>query len=111
MSRLSRGEQEFVSGDGKPRPSGDPTITAPITPAALTGGQEIDARGVPAPLPLLRAHRALRTMRAGEELRVVVSDEASLAEFQALAKYVTSIELVAQHAEREAFVHVLRKRR
>jgi tRNA 2-thiouridine synthesizing protein A len=73
--------------------------------------QEIDARGLSAPLPLLRAHRALRSLKPGQDVRVVTSYPQSVAEFQAMAKHVMSCELVSQEALGEEFVHVLRRRR
>ena len=77
----------------------------------LAGAREIDARGVKAPLPLLRAFRALRTMEPGQDVRVITSDPGSLAQFQALAKFDTSFDLVSQDTVGDTFVHVLRKRR
>lgn len=111
MSRLSHGEREFVSDFGAvpqdpPQPS-----TAPVPGPGRSGAREIDARPLVPPLPLLEAHRALRTMRAGEELRVITGYQGSIAEFQALAKYDTSLELVSQDIAGDAFVHLLRKRR
>jgi tRNA 2-thiouridine synthesizing protein A len=111
MDRLSRGQREFVSAADQPVAAADPPTTAPITPPALAGAHDIDARGLMPPLPLLRAHSALRTMHPGEELRVITNDPGSLAEFQALAKYVTNFELVSQDAVGGAIVHLLRRRR
>lgn len=118
MSRLSKGEREFVSsfGDEPPRPrlsamASPPTPSGPVAVPGLGGMLEIDARGVSPPLPLLRAHRALRGMRPGQDLRVVTSYAESLAEFQAMVKYVTSYELVSQDIVGDEYVHVLRKRR
>ncbi|MEJ8837432.1 sulfurtransferase TusA family protein [Ramlibacter sp. AN1133] len=111
MSRLSHGEREFVSGFGAlPQEAPQPT-TAPVPPPGVAGVREIDARALSAPLPLLEAHRALRGMRPGEELRVTTAYHGSLAEFQALAKYDVSLELVSQDVAGEDFVHLLRKRR
>jgi tRNA 2-thiouridine synthesizing protein A len=109
MSRLSDGEREFVSGFGEP--AQEPQPTSPLPPPKVDGVREIDARLLAAPLPLLQAHRALRAMRAGEELRVTAGYHGSLAEFEALAKHDTSVELVSQEMAGDAFVHLLRKRR
>lgn len=73
--------------------------------------QELDARGISPPLPVLRAHRALRGMRAGETLRVLTSQPRSLDEFVSLVKYVPQYELVSQQEKDGEYVHVLRKRR
>ncbi len=79
--------------------------------SAMDDVQEIDARGISSPLHVLRAHRALRGMRAGQVLRVITSSEQTLAEFQALSKYVVGYELVSQEQFGDEFIHVLRKKR
>lgn len=99
MARLSSGEKEFPSG-----------ASGSALPAAGEV-QEIDARGISSPLHVLRAHRALRGMRAGQVLRVITSAEQTLAEFQALSKYVVGYELVSQEQFGDEFIHVLRKKR
>lgn len=75
------------------------------------GEFEIDARGASAPLPLLRAHRALRSMQPGQPLRVITSYPQSMAEFQAMVRYVTGYELVSQEQVGDEYVHVLVRRR
>jgi tRNA 2-thiouridine synthesizing protein A len=108
MSRLSHGEKEFVSHT-------DAASLAPgEAPSALPAGttvHEVDARGISSPLHVLRAHRALRAMQPGEVLRIVTTSEQTVAEFQALAKYVIGYELVSQEQRGEEFIHVLRKKR
>ena len=113
MSRMSQGEREFVSDHGGlRRPAVPPTVPVALAGmAGLAGAQEIDARADSAPLPLLRAHRALRSVRPGQEVRVVTSYVGSLAEFQALAKYATNCDLVSQDIVGDDYVHVLRRRR
>jgi tRNA 2-thiouridine synthesizing protein A len=111
MNTLSRGEREFVSAASQPPPADGQHTTAAVTPPAPASAQELDARGLTPPLPLLRAHRALRSMHAGEHLRVITSDAGALAEFQALAKYVVNFELLSQDTVGEDVVHLLRKRR
>ena len=111
MSRLRQGEREFVSDFGsEPSGAGRPPAAADRVPAR-TGPPEVDARALSAPLPLLRAHRALRGVQPGQEVRVVTSYPGSLAEFQALAKYATNIELVSQDIVGDEYIHVLRRRR
>jgi tRNA 2-thiouridine synthesizing protein A len=105
MGRLNHNEREFVAGT---QPREDETLAPPKAGAAL---QEIDARGLSSPMPILRAHRALRAMTAGQVLKVVTSQVESLAEFQALAKYVTNYELLSQQEQPDEYVHLLRRRR
>lgn len=105
-------------------PSQDGTITVPdfsldeleapvpapfAAPAA--GSHEIDARGISSPLHVLRAHRALRAMQPGQVLKVLTTSEQTIAEFQALAKYVVGYELLSQEQIGEEVIHVLRKKR
>lgn len=103
MSRLSPGEQEFVSHTAAPADPGADAVTGAV--------HEIDARGISSPLHVLRAHRALRAMQPGEVLRVVTTSGQTVAEFQALAKYMISYELLSQEQHGEEFVHLLRKKR
>lgn len=42
---------------------------------------ELDARGLACPLPVLRAHRMLRSMNAGAQLRVIATDPSAPADF------------------------------
>ena len=72
---------------------------------------EIDARGISSPLHVLRAHRALRAMPPGQVLRVLTTSEQTIAEFQALAKYVVAYELLAQEQIGDEVIHVLRRKR
>ena len=110
MSRLSKGEQEFVSGFGG----------LELEPAAAAGARqaspasamhELDARGISSPLHVLRAHRALRTMEPGQVLKVLTTSERTIPEFQALAKYVVAYELLSQEQVGDEVIHVLRRKR
>ena len=110
MSRLSKGEQEFVSGFGG----------LELEPVAVAGARqappanamhELDARGINSPLHVLRAHRALRTMAPGQVLKVLTTSERTIPEFQALAKYVVGYELLSQEQVGDEVIHVLRRKR
>lgn len=105
MSRLSDGEKEFVSSQ-MPLESAQET-----TVRDAQGAHLIDARGISSPLPLLRAHRALRGMQPGQLLKVTTTGQHTVAEFQALVKYVTGYELVSQDERNGEVVHLLRRRR
>lgn len=84
---------------------------SPSQPDSAAATQEIDARGISSPLHVLRAHRALRAMQAGQVLRVVTDSEQTIAEFQALVKYVVGYDLLSQERIGNDVVHVLRKKR
>jgi tRNA 2-thiouridine synthesizing protein A len=111
MSKLSQSEKEFVSGfaDLPQEAAADAPATAP-RPAG-GGVQELDVRGISPPLPVLRTHRALRAMQAGQMLRVLTTQPQSVAEFQSLVKHVSHYELVSQEEKDGQYVHLLRKRR
>jgi tRNA 2-thiouridine synthesizing protein A len=47
--------------------------------------QELDARGLNCPLPILRAKKALNGMAAGEVLKIMSTDPGSVKDFQAFA--------------------------
>jgi tRNA 2-thiouridine synthesizing protein A len=109
MSRLSKGENEFVSGFGELERQSAADPAAPAHPVAVT--QEIDARGISSPLHVLRAHRALRAMQPGQVLKVLTTSAQTIAEFQALARYVVAYELLSQEQIGDEVIHVLRRKR
>ena len=71
--------------------------------------QEVDARGLNCPLPILRAKKALAGMQSGQVLKVVATDTGSMRDFQAFARQ-TGNELLEQRSEGEEFIHLLRRR-
>jgi TusA-related sulfurtransferase len=75
--------------------------------------QELDARGLTCPLPILKAKKALSGMHSGEVLKVVATDPGSLRDFQAFARQ-TGNELLDQQTlpgdGRQEFVHLLKRR-
>lgn len=71
--------------------------------------QTVDARGLNCPLPILRAKKALSTMKSGEHLKVIATDPNAARDFQAFARQ-TGNELVSQTASNGEFVSVLQRR-
>ena len=55
--------------------------------------QELDARGLNCPLPILRAKKTLNTMTGGQILKIMATDPGSVKDFEAFAKQ-TSNELL-----------------
>lgn len=47
--------------------------------------QELDARGLNCPLPILRAKKTLNGMASGEVLRIISTDTGSVKDFEAFA--------------------------
>jgi tRNA 2-thiouridine synthesizing protein A len=65
---------------------------------------ELDARGVPCPLPLLRTKQALSGLAAGQVLRVLATDAAAPRDFAAYAEATGHVLLQTERADD---VHVL----
>ena len=70
---------------------------------------ELDARGLNCPLPILKAKKVLTKMLSGQLLKVIATDPGSTRDFQAFAKQ-TGNELVEQQTQGEEFIHILRRR-
>jgi len=69
----------------------------------------LDVKGLNCPLPVLRANRALRGMAGGERLRVLATDRAAVADFQAFCRE-TGHALVAWSEDGGVLSFVIRKR-
>ena len=46
----------------------------------------VDATGLQCPMPLLKAKRALNAMQAGQQLRVIATDQGSVRDFRVFAE-------------------------
>jgi len=70
----------------------------------------LDVKGMACPLPVLRANRVLRGMPAGARLRVLATDRAAVADFQAFCRE-TGHALIAWSEEKGGvFSFVIRRR-
>ena len=69
----------------------------------------LDVKGMNCPLPVLRANKALRGLVAGDRLRVLATDRAAVADFQAFCRE-TGHSLLAWSEEAGVFSFVIRKR-
>ena len=69
----------------------------------------LDVKGMSCPLPVLRANRALRGMAPGERLRVLATDRAAVADFQAFCRE-TGHALLAWSEEAGVFSFLIRRR-
>jgi TusA-related sulfurtransferase len=72
----------------------------------------LDVRGENCPYPLIKARQEVRTLNAGEILKVVATDRNSLADIQGWAKSAKAVRLLRQDTEmddqgREVFIHYL----
>lgn len=70
--------------------------------------QELDARGLNCPLPILRAKKALNGMASGQTLKIIATDPGSVKDFQAFAKQTGNSLLESNEANGE-YVFVLKK--
>ncbi len=69
----------------------------------------LDVKGLQCPLPVLRANRELRGMEPGARLRVLATDRAAVADFQAYCRE-TGHALLAWSEEAGTFSFLIRRR-
>ncbi len=70
--------------------------------------QELDARGLNCPLPILRAKKALNDLSGGQVLRIIATDPGSVKDFQAFAKQ-TGNELLESGEANGEFTFLIKK--
>ena len=70
--------------------------------------QELDARGLNCPLPILRAKKALKDLYAGQVLRILATDAGSVKDFEAFAEQ-TGNELLESTESGDEFHFLLKK--
>ena len=70
--------------------------------------QELDARGMNCPLPILRARKAINGLQNGQILRVRTTDPGSVKDFDAFCKQ-TGNELVSSEQSGGDYVFHIRK--
>ena len=67
----------------------------------VTFDDELDARGLNCPMPLVKARKLIGSLDPGKVLKIVSTDRGSIKDFQGWAKIATNIELLAQETETE----------
>lgn len=77
--------------------------------SAIEVSQEVDARGLNCPLPILRAKKALTGLQTGQVLKIISTDPGSKRDFQAFAKQ-TGNELVQVDESPKEWVFYLKRR-
>jgi tRNA 2-thiouridine synthesizing protein A len=70
--------------------------------------QELDARGLNCPLPILRTKKALAGLTSGQVLKVISTDPGSVKDMQAFAKQ-TGNELLSSAEAGGEFVFFLKR--
>jgi tRNA 2-thiouridine synthesizing protein A len=71
--------------------------------------QELDARGLNCPLPILRAKKSLNGMQSGQVLKIVATDPGSVKDFEAFAKQTGNELLARADAGKEYTFYLKRK--
>jgi tRNA 2-thiouridine synthesizing protein A len=69
---------------------------------------ELDARGLNCPLPILRAKKAINKLETGEVLKIVATDPGSVKDFQAFCKQ-TGNELADTSEAGDEFTFFIKK--
>jgi len=70
--------------------------------------QELDARGLNCPLPILRAKKALNGLQPGQTLRIRATDPGAVKDFDAFCKS-TGNELLSSEQNGGEYVFQIRK--
>lgn len=70
--------------------------------------QELDAKGLLCPMPLLKAKRALNAMNAGECLRILATDQGSVRDFQVFAEQ-SGHRLLDSKESGGIYIHLIQK--
>ena len=70
--------------------------------------QQIDARGLNCPLPILKAKKAIASVSTGEVIKILATDPGSVKDMQAFCSQ-TGNELLESNQEDGAFVFLLKK--
>ncbi|MEO8134229.1 MAG: sulfurtransferase TusA family protein [Betaproteobacteria bacterium] len=71
--------------------------------------QELDARGLNCPLPILKAKKSLTGMATGQVLRIIATDPGAVKDFEAFAKQ-TGNGLLASETTGSEFIFFLKKK-
>jgi tRNA 2-thiouridine synthesizing protein A len=71
--------------------------------------QEVDARGLDCPLPLLKAKQALNKLASGAQLRVYATDPGSRRDFRVFAEQSGHRLVESSEQDDGVFIYVLEK--
>lgn len=69
--------------------------------------QQLDAKGLNCPLPILRAKKALKTLPTGGTLEVLATDPGAVKDFEAFCRS-TGNELMESRTDGGTFIFVIR---
>ena len=75
--------------------------------------EELDARGLNCPMPLVKARKQIGNLQTGRVLKITSTDRGSVKDFQGWAKIAANIELLAQETatedDRKLFLHYVKR--
>lgn len=69
--------------------------------------EQLDARGLKCPLPVLKARKALKGLTGGQTLEILATDPGSVADFEAFCS-VGGHELLEQTRDRDVFRFIIK---
>ena len=67
----------------------------------------LDLKGLSCPMPLLKAKKALKSMKSGEVLKVYATDPGSVRDFASFAR-ISGHTLMATQEEEGTFIHTVK---
>lgn len=70
--------------------------------------ENVDARGLRCPLPMLRAKKALAAIETGQLIKVVATDPSAKKDFDAMLKH-TEHQLLEYKVAESEFIFIIRK--
>jgi tRNA 2-thiouridine synthesizing protein A len=71
--------------------------------------QQVDARGLNCPMPIVKTAQAVKTLASGQTLEVLATDPGSVKDFAAWSK-TTGNEMIEQTSDGGVFRFVLKKK-
>lgn len=74
----------------------------------ITADQELDARGLNCPLPILRTKKAIATLASGQVLKVIATDPGSVKDIESYCRQ-TGNELMESQSNANDFQFMIRK--
>jgi TusA-related sulfurtransferase len=74
----------------------------------ITEDKVLDARGLLCPMPVVKAGKEIKTLAAGQVLKILATDRGSVADVPAWAED-TGNELIEWHEEDGVFVYLVRR--
>jgi tRNA 2-thiouridine synthesizing protein A len=74
----------------------------------ITADQELDARGLNCPLPILRTKKAIATLASGQVLKVIATDPGSVKDIESYCRQ-TGNELLESQSSANDFQFMIRK--